>query len=509
MRRWWYISAVMWMLAGSLPVGCMMTGCKGACGSRGTCGGTRQASCGLGDVRQTLAVADSMRVNHGVAYDDSLALAEAYDAFGRYRIVYPDDYARACYYYGRMLRNRGDYVSAMQAFISGTHAPYVQRVVPLPWFSNHAILGRIYSNMGTMCHRKNEFELSCQMYEQSSAQFLQAGDTISYFYALNAMALQLAEQKKHDETLVLLNDIEDNCSYSAVLNKIWETKAILYFNLAQYDSTIYSVKQLQARGNHESTGYVKEAQAFWELHQYDSAVYYARIVLEHPAASEPDRYNMLYILSNNNSEKNIKHVQELSSERADIDKEILDPLHEQLALSVELLRQDLNKKPYSVNIGLLLFYLFFVGCVACGAFVLIKRHRQRSIDAIETKHQEVYDQLRVEIENNCKLLRKMQNIETELAWEQHQQVCEMADKHFNLLANKLRALDVLNEREIHLCILVMIGGFTDKQLANMLSYGTNSIRSIKLKTANKLGTTSSNLSDFLIEKAVHGIEKLP
>ncbi|MBQ7530584.1 MAG: hypothetical protein IJT12_02630, partial [Paludibacteraceae bacterium] len=60
-------------------------------------------------------------------------------------------YARACYYYGYLLRQHGNQVAAMQAFIASTHAPYIQRVIPLPWFSNYHILGRIYSNMGTMC----------------------------------------------------------------------------------------------------------------------------------------------------------------------------------------------------------------------------------------------------------------------------------------------------------------------------------------------------------------------
>ena len=91
--------------------------------------------------RHTLDVADSLRVNEGRLYDDSLALAEAYTLLGHWRLIYPDDYARACYYYGRMLRHRGDQVAAMRAFINGTHAPYMQRVVPLPWFSDYHILG--------------------------------------------------------------------------------------------------------------------------------------------------------------------------------------------------------------------------------------------------------------------------------------------------------------------------------------------------------------------------------
>ena len=77
-----------------LPLFCMLCACSG-----------------LGEARHTLAAADSLRVNHGVAYangvpannvqrgvGDSLALAEAYTLLGHWRLIYPDDYARACYF---------------------------------------------------------------------------------------------------------------------------------------------------------------------------------------------------------------------------------------------------------------------------------------------------------------------------------------------------------------------------------------------------------------------------
>lgn len=53
---------------------------------------------GWSEARHTLAVADSLRVNEGRLYNDSLALAEAYTLLGHWRLIYPDDYARACYY---------------------------------------------------------------------------------------------------------------------------------------------------------------------------------------------------------------------------------------------------------------------------------------------------------------------------------------------------------------------------------------------------------------------------
>ncbi|MBO4577582.1 MAG: hypothetical protein J5688_02615, partial [Paludibacteraceae bacterium] len=272
------------------------------------------------DARQTISMADSMRVNEHRLYDDSLALAEAYTTFGRWRLVYPNDYARACYYYGYLLRQHGDQVAAMQAFIAGTHAPYIRRVVPLPWFNDYHILGRIYSNMGTMCHLVDEFELSYAMYQHSAEAFRKAGDTTLYYYLLNDMAFELAEQKLHDETLALLDSIEQNCTDSGVLTKLWETKAILYNNLALYDSAIYAAQKLYSDGYSATTGYVVIAQSYWHLQQIDSALYYANRVQEHPNAAYKDRYNMLYILAYNDSIADYDEKLRRSEQRSDIDK---------------------------------------------------------------------------------------------------------------------------------------------------------------------------------------------
>ena len=484
------------------------------------------------EAQHVVAQADSLRVNEGRLYDDSLALAEAYTLLGHWRLIYPDDYARACYYYGRMLRSRGDQVSAMRAFIAGSHAPYVDRVVPLPWFSNYHILGRIYSNMGTMCHLADEFELSYDMYERSAYSFRTVGDTTSYYYALNEMALELAEQDMHDETLALLDSIEHNCTNDGVLTKLWETKAIMYYNIGKYDSAIISVKQLQIKGNHDATGYVKEAQAFDCMGLKDSALYYAKHVMSHPYASNQDKYHVLYILINYDNTISKQEVQTLSSERADLNNELIEPLLLQLSVAVELLRQDLDKKPHYMY---LCFMLASIGLIFVVAWIA-KTHVKRITKIEQKKHQQLTKQnaniladmsrlqanndalrqenadlsalhserraeLMAQIVNNCDAIRNSEKWRDVFYWNKHDKLCEVADKHLNLLSTKLQMLEVLNEREIHLCILVTIGNFSDKQLAQLLNYSEKSIRSIKLNAAKKLGTTSAHLHVFLMQKA--------
>lgn len=143
------------------------------------------------------------------------------------------------------------------------------------------------------------------------------------------MAFELAEQNKYNATLSLLNTIEENCKTHAVITKTWETKAVLYRNIAQYDSALYSVRQLHAGGNDEPTGHVIAAQAFWGMEIYDSAIFYAKHVMSMPLASAQDKRNMLYILTYNDTTIDSNEMKLRSEQRDDLNRYVISPLRQQ------------------------------------------------------------------------------------------------------------------------------------------------------------------------------------
>ena len=150
----------------------------------------------------------------GKMYDDSLSLAQAYETlssfnnplFSTLNAHFSTDYAHACYHYGRLLRQKDDPVTAMQVFINATHSRT----------RDYHILGRIYSNMGDLCHLANEFQLAYDMYERSADSYLHNGDTLLYYFDLNNMAFELAEEGKKEETLALLDSITNCCNKRSV-----------------------------------------------------------------------------------------------------------------------------------------------------------------------------------------------------------------------------------------------------------------------------------------------------
>lgn len=80
-------------------------------------------------------------------------------------------------------------------------------------------------------------------------------------------------------------------------------------------------------------------------------------------------------------------------------------------------------------------------------------------------------------------------------------MCNIINQNFGLLALKLQQTYNLSEREIKLCVLSLLNmGY--ESMAEMLYYSPNGIGKFKLRVAHKLGTTSKNLQQFLIEKAI-------
>ena len=114
----------------------------------------------------------------------------------------------------------------------------------------------------------------------------------------------------------------------------------------------------------------------------------------------------------------------------------------------------------------------------------------------------MYEKKLKDIEQACSAIRNNNKWKDEINWKDYDSLCEFVDTHFFFFAHKLKELKSLNEKEIRLSILVLLGGFSDKQMADILCYSENSIRSIKRNTAQKLGTSSAKFRPFLIEMLI-------
>lgn len=363
--------------------------------------------------------------------------------------------------------------------------------------------------MGSICRQAESFELSNKQYQKSAEYFMRSNDSTAYYYALNNIAFNYAEQSNKQKTDSLISLIEKECEDSLVLIKMLETKADLLIKCGQYDSALYLSSCFYEK-SHNVTAIIMKAQAFSHLGCSDSALFYAKETIKQSNYSG-DIYNALYILSHDDSTLCTDDILELTSAREDVRFENYEPLKEKLIVSVQLLEQDNNRKSNLAWLYAISITIIIIGLIIW-LYVWRKRRQHallsQQIEDLTIKNKEAQDmqtkryndRLR-QIQENCDVLTNSDNIVDSLQWKNYDKFCECVNVNFFLLADKLKATSNLNEKEIRFCVLVLIGSYTDKQMADILYYSYNSIRSTKRILAKKLGTTSANLRSFLIEKA--------
>ena len=449
----------------------------------------------LHEAQYTVSQADSLWTA-GQSYNDSIALAKAYRTLGYCRWFYPDNYVHACYHYGRLLRQKDDPATAMQTLINATHTRS----------HDYHILGRIYSNMGSICHLANEFPLSYDMYERSAGYFLKNGDSLLYYYGLNNMAFELAEQGKKEEAFSIITQIRTQCNDNYVLIKTLETQADAYWRAQQYDSAINCVKELNAMGYIEPTTTLIMAQSYDEIHQKDSALLFANAILEDPYASSQNKFNALYIVLHCDSSLRAEDINAMASQREDIRYYDYEPFKIKLTNAIMILEQDLARKPDLTWLIAILVTIIIITCML-GLYVKHKHKHHallvQKIEHLEVEYTELQTNKKSQVEQTCSILRASENLQDDLSWKDFDKMCNFVNEHFYLLANKLIQKNVLNETEIRLCVLVLID-LNRAEIAKTLPYALNSVGKLKDHTAKSLGTTGKNLREFLLHLAIGG-----
>lgn len=457
----------------------------------------------LREAKGVVAQADSLRAT-GQMYMDSTCLAQSYTTLCAWRSVHADEYAHACYHYGRLLREKDNPVEAMHCFIEASHTPT----------HDYHILGRVYSNMGSICHLANEFQLSYDMYEKSADMFMRNGDSTAYFYALNDMAFELAEQGNVDLCIQTTEKLISCCyADNILLGYAYFSIAEAYLMASEPDSAIYYAHK--AKGIISSFHYadMQLAQAYYLLGENDSSVYYANVVLAN-SNNLFLRNNALYILTNNDEGRDIAAIREVAAERADTQK-ILEIRQGKLSQAVQLLEQDMARKPNLAWLYAICATLAVVGLVA---FLYVYRKRRQhallsqQIEDLTVQNKEAAVQhekiindvekhkrnIADEIEQNCHLITQAESFPQNIHWKSYNKMCAVIDKRFYLLASKLRTKYKLNETETRLCVLTLLD-CKYELIADLLYRSNSSIGTLKIRLAKKIGTTAKNLRLYLIE----------
>lgn len=450
---------------------------------QGVCAGTPMP---WSNAREVVREAYRMH-GEGKAYEDSVSLAQAYTKLKKWKYLFPTDFVRACYYYGRWLRENEHPVLSMQVLLDATHVRT----------KDYIILGRVYSNIGTMCRMANCYDFAYEIFQCSSICFLQAGDSTLYYYGLNNMAYvkAVAQDKRGSDSIIAI--IRSKCNNQAVLTKTLETKATGCLRAQLYDSARYYAAEFYRKGYHEPNGIMLQAQAYSFLQQHDSATYYAKWILK---ISRDLSYqnNALYILTQEDSSRDKTTIRQAAADRSDVQK-LIAIRHGQLSQAVQLLQEDIERRP---NLGWLYAIIGTILFVSIGLSIyIVNRKRKNALLAQQIKrqkqeHEDLYAVRVAHIEQECLLLGQLQDLYEGLSWRNYEQMCTIVNSRLYNIVDKLMPLH-LSEREVRLCILELLN-YSNAQMAIYLTYAQSGIGKLKNTTAKKLGTDGRNMRTFLI-----------
>lgn len=392
------------------------------------------------------------------------------------------------YEQGKALREQGEPAEAMAVFMQAAHSGT----------DDEMLLGRVYSNMANICRQANEHALAYYVYGLSAEHFRASGDELAYAYALNNMAWEQAAQGKKDSALALIAEAVQAYPLYPLTEKVIETRATACIFANEYDSVLYYtslpdndylLSSPRLPGSEEYMTMLR-AQAYSYLGKGDSATYYARELL--PNTNDPAYLDdIYYILTHDDEYADTETLRRLSSERADVQK-IIEQRHGKLMQAVQLLSDSLTEHPSDRKLIVEAVLISLVCLVAAlmGLMTIIERKRMM-------RDREQHERARQnELTQTLNTLSQATDLKAELQWQDYNAFCHQTDRLFHGLATGL-VEQGLNEQDIRLCVLVMIG-LPHKQIAEMLPCSPKSIGKLKDLTARKLGVSGGHLREKLM-----------
>ena len=175
---------------------------------------------------------------------------------------------------------------------------------------------------------------------------------------------------------------------------------------------------------------------------------------------------------------------------------------------------DINRVQDRYWLYLFSAFVLFVATIIIlsGMWKKRKQHRLMMIDLQEKKRQQMelsnqidnlslmktahHNEIFTDIENFCNSIQSNQDIKIQLCWNNYEKMFEEVNRHMYSLVSQLQPYN-LSEKEIRLCILVLLKASTD-QMVNMIPYSKTGLGKFKYTTSKKIGTTTANMRSFIL-----------
>lgn len=464
------------------------------------------------DAKAVVAEADSLLVE-GVIIRDTAALSDVINALENPlgRMFARGELTKAYYLMGRNLDDyHHNFSDAADFYIKA------DRMKTKDWI----LRGRINSCMGFICKQDSCFAEALEFYERACEAHQKSDNTWYYAHNLLNVAEQyvnLGEYNKVDSVLLLASNYDVDSAYYA---RMVDVHALSLYNQQLYDLALVhllSIKEYPRNIEARCYSYQLIMHCYEFQNQLIECPYYAQHIINN-SKNPSFRSNAYFFLMCDAKNRNaVEELARHSTCREDEDRN-LQHVSESYAQASAKLRDYLNN-PYSIHAKEILIILFCVIVIAIWAIWYSRKITNRKI-ASEKKLieqeiakwkegilQKMHEEMAIsEIEKRKMILNVVMNYVDEFAidkpiWDNNTKLFRLADSCFGFIIYRLKHTYHLRNSELKICLMVLLD-FPNKEIARIVSYKEDSYPTIKRRLATKLGTSASEMRNFLLDLIV-------
>ena len=455
------------------------------------------------DAKAVVAEADSL-LEYGEIIEDTALLAATINTFnGPLGYVFArNDLSKAYYHMARNFYHAHDYATAADYYI------LCDRLKP----SDPMYKGRVNSCMGFLCKQDSCFAEALEFYERANEAFV--NDERRYANGLVSIAEQyvnLKDYAKADSVLQLAGQYNIDSAYYA---RMVDVQALASYNQQDYDSALMYLMKIEHYPRNMGAkcySYHLIVQCLYYMNHIDLATPYAKYIIEH-SHQAGFKSNAYYVLIKYTESYNqVEQLAYYSYLREDEDR-LVQQYTKSYAEATAILK-DYIFNPYPF---LYLWIGVSIVILLGGVGVWIYRRKSKQIAA---EKQQMEAELRTWKENILQKLDRdkedimnekrmiIRNIIMEYAdefaigksvWEKDKDIFRLADSCFGFVIHRLKHKYNLRNTELKICLMVLLD-FPTKDCAKMTSYTEKGYPTIKRRLAERLGTSSGDMRDFLID----------
>ena len=438
------------------------------------------------EAKAVAAEADRL-LGEGVIMRDTAALADVIKALDNPigRVIAREELVEAYYLMGRNLDDYcRDCATATDYYIEADRLKTKDMV----------LRGRINSCMGYLCKQDSCFEEALEFYERANEAFEKSGDEKRIANGLLSIAERYIYLNEFAKVDSVLQEAAMYCIDSVDYASLMDLYGFSLFRQQQYDSALtylLSVKDYPRNVEAKCFNYMKIMHCYECLNQLIETASYAQYVISHSANPAYRSNAYFYLMANAKLQNDINNLSVYSHAREDEDRK-LQHISEAYAQSAVKLKIYLhNPHPYRN-----LYILIFGGGIALLLLVaLVYALHKRWRNTLECQDKE--RQNRRELFER-KLFDHSVHFMCSDIWEDTNHLREKANNYCDNIFYRLEDTFHLREHEIMICLMVLMNFSRDK-MATYLHVLPNTISKSKSKIAKQLGTTSSDLREFLVD----------